>query len=60
MQGRYDMVCPPIGAWSLHQAWPDSELRSIRTAGHALSEPGITAELVAVMEELKEVEHTNA
>lgn len=60
VQGRYDMVCPPIGAWSLHQAWPDSELRSIRTAGHALSEPGITAELVAVMEELKEVEHTNA
>jgi len=60
VQGRYDMVCPPIGAWSLHQAWPDSELRSIRTAGHALSEPGITAELVAVMEELKEIEHTNA
>ena len=60
VQGRYDMICPPSGAFALHRAWPDSDLRMVRTAGHALSEPGISAELVAVMEELKDVEHTNA
>lgn len=53
VQGRYDMICPPVSAHAIHRAWPDSELRMIRTAGHALSEPGIASELVAVMEELK-------
>ncbi|QIE57323.1 prolyl aminopeptidase [Pikeienuella piscinae] len=47
VQGRYDMVCPPLSAFELHRAWPGSELRMIGDAGHALSEPGITAELVA-------------
>ncbi|WP_422393980.1 prolyl aminopeptidase [Pontivivens ytuae] len=60
VQGRYDMICPPARAHELNRAWPDSELRMIRTAGHALSEPGITAELVAVMEELKDIQHTSA
>jgi len=46
VQGRYDMICPPQSAWALHQAWPASRLRLVPRAGHALSEPGITAELV--------------
>ncbi|OWU70079.1 proline iminopeptidase [Roseovarius sp. 22II1-1F6A] len=46
VQGRYDMICPPRSAWKLCELWPNSELRMISNAGHALSEPGITAELV--------------
>lgn len=53
VQGRYDMICPPISAYRLHKAWPKSELRMIGKAGHALSEPGISAELVRTMERLK-------
>jgi len=56
VQGRYDMICPPQRAWELAQAWPNSELRMIRNAGHALSEPGISAELVRVMDELADAE----
>lgn len=54
VQGRYDMICPPRSAWELARGWPDADLRMVRNAGHALSEPGISAELVRVMEQLAE------
>ena len=54
VQGRYDMICPPRRAWELSRRWPNSELRMIRNAGHALSEPGISAELVRAMDHLAE------
>ncbi|MCA2011780.1 prolyl aminopeptidase [Pararhodobacter sp. CCB-MM2] len=50
VQGQFDMICPPVTAWTLHRAWPGSSLRMVPMAGHALSEPGITAELVAIMD----------
>ncbi|MCT8331335.1 prolyl aminopeptidase [Albidovulum sediminis] len=53
VQGRYDMICPPLTAWKLTQSWRRSELRMIPVAGHALSEPGISAELVRVMDGLR-------
>ena len=56
VQGRYDMICPPQRAWELAQAWPDADLRMIRNAGHALSEPGISAELVRAMDQIAEQE----
>lgn len=49
VQGRYDMICPPVMAWRLSELWPASELKMIAGSGHALSEPGISAELVQVM-----------
>jgi len=52
VQGRYDMICPPAGAHALARAWPAAELRMIPRAGHALSEPGITAELVRAAGEM--------
>ncbi|WP_371224773.1 prolyl aminopeptidase [Roseovarius sp. 2305UL8-3] len=52
VQGRYDMICPPQGAYSLAQAWGNADLRMIPVAGHALSEPGISAELVRIMDKL--------
>ncbi|WP_425050980.1 prolyl aminopeptidase [Psychromarinibacter sp. S121] len=53
VQGRYDMICPPHSAYALHKAWPGSEIRMIGHAGHALSEPGISAELVSIMDRLR-------
>jgi len=52
VQGRYDMICPPESAYALSNAWPNSDLKLIRTAGHALSEPGISAELVRTMDRI--------
>ncbi|MCE8544310.1 prolyl aminopeptidase [Ruegeria pomeroyi] len=54
VQGRYDMICPPSSAWKLSELWPSCELRMIRNAGHALSEPGISAELVRIMDGIAE------
>jgi proline iminopeptidase len=53
VQGQYDMICPPGTAWRLHRAWPGSTLTMVPKAGHALSEPGITGELVRTMDRLK-------
>ena len=53
VQGRYDMICPPRGAYQLAERWPLGKLRIIRDAGHALSEPGISAELVRIMNEIR-------
>ena len=50
VQGRYDMICPPVSAYALSKAWPKSTLKMIRNAGHALSERGISAELVRAMD----------
>ncbi|NBO20506.1 MAG: prolyl aminopeptidase [Rhodobacteraceae bacterium] len=53
VQGRYDMICPPQAAWSLAQGWARCHLRLVPMAGHALSEPGISAALVQVMDSLR-------
>jgi proline iminopeptidase len=53
VQGRYDMICPPHAAWKLADGWPNADLRMVAMAGHALSEPGISAELVRVMDALR-------
>ena len=52
VQGRYDMICPPESAFRLARDWEKADLRMIPLAGHALSEPGISAELVRVMQAL--------
>ncbi|MBM1555415.1 prolyl aminopeptidase [Sulfitobacter mediterraneus] len=52
VQGRYDMICPPSSAYALSEVWPESELIMVRNAGHALSEPGISAELVRTMDRI--------
>jgi proline iminopeptidase len=46
VQGRYDMICPPHTAHRLMQAWPAGVLKLVDDGGHALSEPGIAAELI--------------
>jgi len=46
VQGAYDLPCPAITAWQLHQAWPEADFRLV-LAGHAVTEPAIADELVA-------------
>ena len=50
VQGRYDLLCPPITAATLHAAWPESTLQMIEDAGHSAFEPGIRAALVNIMD----------
>ncbi|KEJ96971.1 prolyl aminopeptidase Serine peptidase. MEROPS family S33 [Pseudosulfitobacter pseudonitzschiae] len=52
VQGRYDMICPPDSAYAIVQRWPRSTLKMVRNAGHALSEPGISSELVRTMDRI--------
>jgi proline iminopeptidase len=53
VQGRYDMVCPAVSAWDLHEAWPSSRLVIVPAAGHSADEPGIVSALVEATEEWK-------
>jgi proline iminopeptidase len=53
VQGRYDVVCPPLSAYRLHQAWPEAKFHMIPDAGHAGYEPGTAEALVAATEQFK-------
>lgn len=53
VQGRYDMVCPPVTAWELSQALPHAEFHMISDAGHSAMETGTTSALVAATEKFK-------
>ena len=52
VQGRFDMICPPEAAYALYNKWPSSELVVVSDAGHSMSERGITAQLVTIMDNL--------
>jgi len=53
VQGRYDVICPPLAAHRLQQAWPGSRMRMIPDAGHGALETGIARALVAATEQFK-------
>ena len=53
IQGRYDMICPPITAEKLHSKLLKSKLIMVPEAGHAMSEPGIVAALIYATEMFK-------
>jgi proline iminopeptidase len=54
VQGRYDVVCPPITADLLARAWPEAEYIIVPDAGHSVREPGITRELVAAVQRMQQ------
>ena len=47
IHGRIDLGSPLDTAWELAQAWPDSELVIVNTAGHSTGDPGMTEALIA-------------
>lgn len=59
IQGRYDMVCPPISAWELKKAMPHAKFEMIADAGHSAMEIGITSALVEATEAFKNAQQDN-
>lgn len=53
VQGRYDVVCPPVTAWELHRAWPDSVLTVLPKAGHAFTDLGVLDALLDATDEFR-------
>lgn len=53
IQGRYDMVCPPITAWELKKAMPHAQFEMVADAGHSAIEAGIISALVKATEQFK-------
>jgi proline iminopeptidase len=53
VQGRYDVVCPPVSADELARGWRRAEYVVVPDAGHSVREPGITRALVAAVDRMK-------
>jgi proline iminopeptidase len=54
VQGRYDMVCPPVSAFDLAAAWPSARLTVIPDAGHSALEHGVRRALIAAVERFRD------
>jgi len=50
VHGRLDFEGPLGNAWELNQAWPDSRLVVVASAGHASSDPGMEEAIVAALD----------
>ena len=46
VQGRYDVVCPPITAYELSKRWPEANLKIAPFSGHSAFEAEITDLLI--------------
>ena len=46
VHGRFDTVAPLENAYTLHEAWPHSQLFIIREAGHSATESAIIDALI--------------
>ena len=53
VQGRYDVICPPVSATSLARAWSEAEYIVVPDAGHSVREPGTMRELVAAVQRMQ-------
>lgn len=49
VNGRYDVICPPITAYRLHKKLPKSKLVIAEKAGHWMGEPPIEKALLKAM-----------
>jgi proline iminopeptidase len=46
VQGRYDVITPPVTAFELSRRWPKAKLNIVADAGHSAMEPGIIDGLI--------------
>lgn len=53
VHGRFDTICRPLSAYTLHKQWPGSQLIIVPDAGHSAAEPGIVKSLVGATESMK-------
>ena len=54
IQGRYDMICPPVTAFELASAWRTARLTLVPDAGHSALEPGIRTALVSAVDRMRQ------
>lgn len=54
IHGRYDTICPPISAWDLHKALPDSELTLVPDGAHSPLDGGMTREIVLAADSMRD------
>lgn len=59
IQGRYDIVCPPISAYELHKALPKSDLQFVM-AGHVPADKEMIEALVQATEKFKTIDEINS
>ena len=55
VQGRYDVICPMVTAWELHNAWQEAEFIVVPDAGHSMTEPGIVSALIDATDRFAEL-----
>jgi proline iminopeptidase len=53
VNGRYDVICPPITAYKLHRALPKSRLVIVEKAGHSASDRPVQSALVEAVKEFE-------
>jgi len=53
VNGRYDMICPPVTAYKLHKLMPKSRLIIAEASGHSLNEPAIEKALLNAMRDFE-------
>lgn len=51
--GRYDVTTPVESAWTLHKAWPGSELAIVADGAHGLQDESMARAFLAANESLK-------
>jgi proline iminopeptidase len=54
VQGRRDLVCPPLTAYTIAQRWPGAELRVVEEGGHSAAHPAMAQALVQATQDMKE------
>lgn len=54
VNGRYDVVCPPITAYRLHELLPNSKLVLAEESGHWMGEPAIQSALLDAMRDFED------
>lgn len=53
INGRFDLICPSMSAWELHQALPNSTLTIVPDGAHSPLDGGMTAELVRAADDFR-------
>ncbi|MGB8952256.1 MAG: prolyl aminopeptidase [Candidatus Aminicenantales bacterium] len=53
VNGRYDMICPPLAAYKLHRMLPLSKLVIAEASGHSLQERAIERALLIAMRDFE-------
>jgi proline iminopeptidase len=57
VNGRYDMICPPVNAYRVHRSIPGSKLVIAEMAGHSMSQKPVERALLEAMREFEGAAH---